>query len=511
MTPLSPAVEFVHLGMRFGDFTALEDVSLTLEQNRFHVLLGENGAGKSTLMKCLVGYQKPTTGQIVVNGHEVEFASPKEAHRAGVGMVYQHFTLADNLTVAENFLLSREDLPFLVDRRREEQALAEWMKQQPFQLPLNVLASSLAAGEKQKLEILMQLHRQRSLLILDEPSSVLTPAEADEILGLLKARVEAKEITILLITHKFRELTAFGDTVAVLRRGRLVAHGPVADYSVRELSGLMVGEGEGQTPAQAAEANHPAAPAAPVARSEKPALELQGLQVTGSRGTPALRGLDLQVYGGEIVGIAGVSGNGQKELVEALMGLHPDHRGRLFLHGEPWRHNRTWLQAHGLALLPELPLANAAVATLPVWENLALHAPRYQPQTLRRQAEELQRQFGIRAAHLGLPLRALSGGNVQRTVLARELHDDTQVVVVANPCFGLDFQAAAEIRQRLVEARNRGAAVLLVSEDLDEILELADRVAVLFDGHLVLQAPRSEVDTVRLGQAMAGHAEVAHV
>ncbi|NNM66920.1 MAG: ATP-binding cassette domain-containing protein, partial [Spirochaetales bacterium] len=218
----TPAVEFVHLSMKFGSFLALEDVNLVWEPHKFHVLLGENGAGKSTLVKCLIGYQKPTSGQLIVDGKEVAFNSTREAHQVGLGMVYQHFTLADNLTVLENFLLSREDLPLAFSLEQEGKALALWMRSMPFQLPVQVPVGALSAGEKQKLEILIQLFHKRSILILDEPTSVLTPDEADEVLGLLKEKVQAKELTVLLITHKFREFERYGDTAAVLRKGRLV-------------------------------------------------------------------------------------------------------------------------------------------------------------------------------------------------------------------------------------------------------------------------------------------------
>lgn len=490
----SPAVEFVHLGMKFGSFTALEDVNLTLEPHRFHVLLGENGAGKSTLVKCLVGYQKPTSGEMVVDGHEVEFDSPKQARAAGLGMVYQHFTLADNLTVAENFLLSRDDVPFLVSWSRETARLADWMKTMPFQLPLDAAAGSLSAGEKQKLEILMQLYHHPLILVLDEPSSVLTPAEADEVLGLLKAQVEAQNLTVILITHKFREFEGYADTVAVLRKGRLVASGPASEFDVAQLGSLIVGESDRATPLALRQDRAPG----------EVRLCLDQLRVPGPRGSDAVRDCSLSVREGEIYGIAGVSGNGQKELVEALMGLHPGAASSIQLGGQPYQAKRSFLRRQGLALLPELPLRNACIADLGVWENLSLHAPAYKPALLRSQAQTLQQQFGIKAAHLGQPIRTLSGGNIQRTVLARELRDDVKILVVANPCFGLDFAAAAEIRSRIVEARNRGVAVLLVSEDLDEVLELADRIGVMSDGRIVWEGA-SGADRAEVGRAMAGH------
>lgn len=490
----TPAIEFVHVGMTFGSFAALEDVNWVLEPHRFHVLLGENGAGKSTLVKCLVGFQKPTSGQIVVNGEQVEFSSSRQARAAGLGMVYQHFTLADNLTVLENFLVARDDVPFVLSREQEARKIGDWMQTMPFQLPLDVPAGALSAGEKQKLEILMQLYHRPLILVLDEPSSVLTPDEADEVLGLLKRLVEARELTVLLITHKFREFEGFGDTVAVLRKGRLQASGPAAAFTQAQLGTLMIGEEAAPAPERQRLDRAPGAVR----------LGVRGLTVEGTRGTPALRSLSLEVREGEIYGVAGVSGNGQKELVETLMGLHPRGASAITLGGEPFRSRRSFLQRQGLALLPELPLRNACVGDLGVWENLSVHAPQYRPQELLRRAKDLQKRFGIKAAHLGQPIRTLSGGNVQRAVLARELRDNVKILVVANPCFGLDFAAAAEIRTQIIEARNRGVAVLLVSEDLDEVLEVADRVGVISEGRIVWEAPREAVDRAALGRALAG-------
>ncbi len=495
---LEPALEFVHVGMKFGTFTALEDVNLTLAPHRFHVLLGENGAGKSTLVKCLIGYQKPTSGGLVVHGKEVEFSSPREAFTAGLGMVYQHFTLADNLSVLENILLSRRDLDFFISLESQAQRFEKWMSQMPFQLPLKIPVGTLSAGEKQKLEILIQLYHNPSLLILDEPSSVLTPSEAEEVLGLLKAKVQAQEITVLLITHKFREVMRYGDTVTVLRRGRMVGHGPVSQFDVHTLGNLMVGDQNLQP-----EKNHEALPS--INHHQHKGIEVSGLSVQGSRGIPALQDISFSVCRGEIYGLAGVSGNGQRELLEVFMGLHPEARRYVRLNGEAFRSERRYLKQNGVSVLPELPLLNACVKDLSVWENLMLHAPVYRPKVLKSQAEVLRQAFGIRTANMSAPIRTLSGGNIQRAVLARELRPDTKVFVVANPCFGLDFQATAEIRARILATRDQGAAVLLISEDLDEILELADNIGVLSEGRLVAEVSSKNVDVAALGRAMAGH------
>lgn len=496
----SPALEFVHITMKFGTFTALDDINLTLEPHLFHVLLGENGAGKSTLVKCLIGYQKPTSGGLVVNGQEVEFDSPRQAFAAGLGMVYQHFTLADQLSVLENFLLSRTDLPLVLNLDAEARLLEGWMKTMPFQIPLHLPVGTLSAGEKQKLEILIQLFHQPSLLILDEPSSVLTPAEADEVLGLLKVQVQQKNLTVVLITHKFREVLQYGDTVSILRKGKLVSHGNLANYDEHSLGSLMVGN-----TLETKEANsQPALETSGPVRDQL-GIEVQHLSVWGARGAQALNDLSFRVQQGEIYGLAGISGNGQKELMEVLMGLHPEAQQAVRFHGQTFRSSRRWLRQRGVSLLPELPLQNACLKDFSIWENLMLHSSRYKPKQLKAEAERLRRDFGLRAAHLDIPLRTLSGGNIQRTVLARELRPDTQILIVSNPCFGLDFQATAEIHQRLRQARNDGAALLLMSEDLDEILELSDRVGVLSEGKILWEGPVKQADLTTLGKAMAGH------
>ncbi|SHO65657.1 nucleoside ABC transporter ATP-binding protein [Pseudoxanthobacter soli DSM 19599] len=488
----------------FGPLVALDDVSLDVRPGTIHTLLGENGAGKSTLVKCIMGFYQPTKGQVYVDGAPVTIASPRDAHALGIGMVYQHFTLVPSLTAAENLVISRADPPAVIDWRAEMKALAGFLDRMPFRVPLDVPVASLSAGEKQKLEILKQLYLDQRFLILDEPTSVLTPGEADEVLGLLRGMATAGELTILMISHKFREVTAYADDVTVLRRGRLAGKGAVKSLSVDEMSRMMIGD----TRIRERAARKPFEGAATV-------LELAGLFALNDGGLPAVDGVSLKIKAGEIVGIAGVSGNGQSELVETLSGQRPLEDGRLFIHGKAYEPVREQMDGYKVFGLPEEPLKNAAVPQMTVAENIAFRSfdkPPIaslgwwlSPKVMRSKARELIASYRVKTPSPDEPIQNLSGGNVQRAILARELSGDVEVLIVANPCFGLDFASVSEIRSQIMDQRNRGAAVLLVSEDLDEILELADRVAVMSGGRIDYVVPIAEADRTSIGRAMAGH------
>ncbi len=489
----------------FGSLVALDDVSITVKPGAFHALLGENGAGKSTLVKCIMGFYQPTRGQLLVNGAEARIDTPAAARDAGIGMVYQHFTLVPCLTVAENMVISRGDLPAVIDWKAEKAALAAFMERMPFRVPLEAPVANLAAGEKQKLEILKQLYLDQRFLILDEPTSVLTPAEADEILGLVRDMAARGDITVLMITHKFREVTAFADSVSVLRRGLYVGGGAVSDMTTDQMSRLMIGE---------TKVRKSAARLADVVSDTK--VELNALYVDDSDGMPAVEALDLKIAGGEIVGIAGVSGNGQSELVEAISGQRPLKDGRIFINGRPFDATRKDYDTFKVFGLPEEPLKNATVRRMSVAENIAFRSfdkpPMaglgwwLRPSEMRRKATDLIASYRVKTPSPDTPIENLSGGNVQRAVLARELSGDVRVLVVANPCFGLDFASVAEIRAQIIDQRNKGAAVLLVSEDLDEVLELSDRIAVMSGGRITYVVPAAEADRNTIGKHMAGHA-----
>ena len=499
-----PRLTVAGMTKRFGSLVALDDVSLTLEPGSFHALLGENGAGKSTLVKCVMGYYASDEGTVIVDDVERIIRSPRDAHAHRIGMVYQHFTLVPSMSVAENFALARADLSLVVDWPTERRRLHEFLKEMPFKVDLEAPVSALAAGQKQKIEILKQLYLASRILILDEPTSVLTPGEADEILGLLHEMARGGRLSVLMITHKLREVVAFADEVTVLRRGRVVGRGRMEKLTAQNLAAMMIGGSELPPPAQR------------IAHTTgQVRLRLDHLCVDDDKGHQAVVNVSLSVHAGEIVGIAGVSGNGQAEMVEVLAGQREASAGTITVHGEPYRATRMEMRRHKVFCLPEEPLRNACVSRMSVAENLAFRVfdeTRFtiarwglNRAAMRQAASELIGRYHIKASSTDAPVSSLSGGNVQRLVLARELSGDVEVLIAANPCFGLDIAAIAEIRSQMMRARNRGAAILLVSEDLDELFELADRMVVMFNGELVYETPIADADLAIVGRHMAGH------
>ncbi len=511
------ALQTYALTKRFGSFTALDHVDLNVTPGTVHALLGENGAGKSTLVKCVAGFHRAEEGAVLVDGREQDIANPVIARALGIGMVYQHFTLAPGMTVAENLLLAGGRSEQLIPWKARRAELQDFLATTPFRLDLDARPSELAAGEKQKLELLKQLYLKPRLLILDEPTSVLTPQEADDVLGHVRAFARSGQCSVIIITHKFREVMAYADDVTVLRRGRAVHHGAVAVTDAGQLAQAMMGQA---VDAPVACAQGLTAPVTPVAQGQRPHLQVQGLQVMGDRGTLAVRGLDLSVAGGEILGVAGVSGNGQRELLEALVGQRARAAGAVQVLGQPYAARREENHRLQVRCLPEEPLQNACVGELSVAQNMALRdfdrAPLCQGGRLRfahwgRRAREWIAAYGVKTQGENAPMRSLSGGNVQRAVLARELAGEIQVLIVANPVFGLDFAAVREIHERLRGVRARGGAVLLISEDLDELLELADRIVVMSEGRIVYETPAASAERHVLGAHMGGgHDSASH-
>ncbi|SFI23019.1 ABC transporter ATP-binding protein [Albimonas pacifica] len=507
MTVLSPemkalGVETVGMTKRFGGFTALSDVSIKVAPGSFHALLGENGAGKSTLVKCIMGFYTPTEGSVVVGAREVDIPDPRTAHAMGLGMVYQHFTLVPSLTAAENLVISREDAPKIIDWRRERRDLEQFMDTMPFKAPLNVPVMRLSAGERQKLEILKQLYLGRRFLILDEPTSVLTPSEADEVLGVVRGLTEAGEISVLMISHKFREVTAFADEVSVLRRGVKTGGGLVKDLTHADMAEMMVG------------AETLAKPAARTGAPGEVVLRVEGVRATDASGLRQIEVDGFEVRAGEIVGIAGVSGNGQSEFMEILTQQRPCEAGQIKVHGVPYHATREEQRRLKVRYLPEEPLKNACAPKMSVAENISFRSFDVNGKGTRRWLDgagmtrlgaDLVKAFKVKTASLDSPIESLSGGNVQRAVLSRELSGEVDLLIISNPCFGLDFTAVAEIRQRIMAARNGGAAVLLMSEDLDEILELSDRILVMSEGRFGYEVAAEHADVAEIGRHMAGH------
>ena len=497
-----PLLEAVAISKSFGSICALDSVDLTVSPGTFHAVIGENGAGKSTLARCILGFHPADSGDVRIDG--VRATTLAETRKRGVGMVFQHFTLVPSMTAAENLALARPDLPAIIEWSEEQERLDKFLKHAPFPIDLGSQVGHLSAGQKQKVEILKQLYLGTKVLILDEPTSVLTPAESSEVMTVLSGMVRSGLLSVILITHKLREVITFADEVTVLRRGRLAAVMPVSRTSATGLAEFMMG---GTRPPDAVDKGNPP--------STVSALELRDLSVRGDNGLAAVKQVSLTLNAGEILGIAGVSGNGQRELVQAIGGQRSIDSGEILAFGKVFQHTRGGIREAGLLTVPEEPLQNATVPSMSVAENIVLRQfDQYpftrgrwflDPKAIRDLASEAIARFSIRPPSPGLPVKSLSGGNVQRTVLARDLGSGTaRIMVAANPCLGLDIAATAFVRNHLIELRNAGGAVLLVSEDLDELITLCDRILVISEGTIVHETLRSEMDLTMIGRFMGG-------
>lgn len=501
MTPTPPAVELLEITKRFPGVLANDRVTFSAQPGEIHALLGENGAGKSTLMNILCGLYQPDGGTIALDGRPVTFQSPRAAIVAGVGMVHQHFMLVPSQTVAENVVLGQRDLKFVINRRQIEAEVRQLGAQ--YGLPVDPQASvwQLSVGEQQRVEIIKVLYRGANLLILDEPTAVLTPQETAGLFHTLRQMTAAGK-TVIFISHKLDEVLAIADRVTVLRGGRSVATVPTAGMTKPELASLMVGrEVLFRIDKEAAQ---------PTA----PRLVLQNLTATDEKRLPALRGLNLTVRGGEVVGIAGVAGNGQRELAEVICGLRPLQKGTVQVDGrEMGNASPVTLIEAGVAYVPEDRSATGSAPNLSIAENLVLkryrsehfgRGPLLNRRAIRRQATELVESYAIATPTVEHPVRKLSGGNLQKVILAREIGGDPTVLVAAYPTRGLDVGATENVRKLLLDSRKRGVAILLISEDLDELFALADRLAVLYEGQIIGEVDPATTDLETVGLMMAG-------
>ncbi len=496
---------------RFGAVTALDDVSLDIGTGEVIALVGENGAGKSTLMNVLYGLYHADSGEVRVDGKPVRLRSPRDAIAQGIGMVHQHFMLVPTLTVAENVVLGREPSRWgRMDLDRACQEVAATCERFGFKLDPRARVNTLSVGSQQKVEIVKALHRGAQVLILDEPTAVLTPQEADDLFRVARG-LAAGGRTVVFISHKLREVLSVAERVAVMRRGKLVAEVRAANTSPQELAALMVGEA--RMPHAEAQAYHPPG-------GEK-LLEVKELRARGEDGRPALQGVSLEVHAGEIVGIAGVDGNGQRELAEVLTGLRALDGGGGTLLGEPLTGlTPAEARARGVGHVPEDRLWRAVVKAMTVEENVALGRQGQAPFARglqvdfagrRERTQALLKAYDVRPPLPEVPLQALSGGNQQKVVVARELDAAPKLLVVVQPTRGLDIGAVAQVQAKLREARDKGAGVLLVSLDLEEVLALADRIYVFFEGRITGTFTRPEFDEREIGRRMLGtHGEVAH-
>ncbi|MEX1020970.1 MAG: ABC transporter ATP-binding protein [Litorilinea sp.] len=497
------ALEMRAITKQFPGVIANEDVSFAARQGEIHALLGENGAGKSTLMNVLCGLYRPDAGEIFINGAAREFNSPGDAIQAGVGMVHQHFMLVGSQTVAENVVLGLRDQGYFLNMARIE-AEVQRIGQQ-YGLPVNPRAKiwQLSVGEQQRVEIIKLLYRGAQILILDEPTAVLTPQEAEGLFATLREMTAAGK-TIIFISHKLDEVLAIADRITVLRQGKVVKSLDAAGVTKPELAGLMVGR---EVLFRVEK---------PPAQIGAPRLHLKELHSQDDKGIEALRGLSLTVHAGEIVGLAGVAGNGQRELTEVICGLRAATAGSVEVTGKRLTNSPPLLIIEaGIAYVPEDRAGTGSAPNLSVAENLALKNFRdaglggrfwFSRRRMREQARKLIADFAIATPSTETPVRLLSGGNLQKVILAREIAQQPVATVAANPTRGLDVGATENVRRILVQERNNGAAILLISEDLDEILAIADRIAVIYEGRIVGEVPGDTAKIAEIGLMMAGSA-----
>ncbi len=494
----SPVLQLHQISKRFGSLVANDEISLALNRGEILALLGENGAGKTTLMNILFGHYQADRGHIELFGQPAQISSPKAAIAAGIGMVHQHFTLADNLSVLDNIILGTEPLwGWRQNRQAARQRLQEIAQQFGLQVNPDAQIAELSVGERQRVEILKALYRQIKILILDEPTAVLTPQETDALFATLNQMTEAG-LSILLISHKLQEVLRISQRVVVLRAGRVVADLPTAAITAAELAEQMVGRPLPQTQ------RPPLSPGSPI-------LQLSDLTVPGN---PGLQQIQLSLREFEIVGIAGVSGNGQGALFNLLSGLLTPSQGQILLYGEPVSQlSPAAMVEAGVARIPEDRHRTGLIGDLSLWENLILEHHR-QPtfsqrgllnlKAARQHAIEIIQSFDVRCPSDQVPVRLLSGGNMQKLILGRGLSQQPRLILASQPTHGLDLGAVTYVHQQLLAARSRGAGILLISEDLDELLSLSDRLYVLSQGRLSESLPIEQVNIRELGLRMAG-------
>jgi simple sugar transport system ATP-binding protein len=497
-----PLLQMIGVTKRFPGVVANDHVDFDVRSGEIHTLFGENGAGKSTLMRVLYGLYRPDEGEILIKGEKVTLTSPADAIKRGIGMIHQHFMLVDTLTVAENVALGEKshrgpltDLG-LVSARIHELADTYGLKVDP-----KALIWQLSVGERQRVEIIKALYRNVSLLVLDEPTAVLTPREVDELFVVLR-QMAGRGQGLVFISHKIREVLEISDRITVLRGGRNVGSIPAAEATRARLVELMVGR------SVALESQPPIGTAGDVR------LTVTDLHVRGDRDVEAVQGLSLKVSAGEIVGIAGVSGNGQRELSEAIAGLRTPLSGSIRLDGaELAGANPAHARAAGLAYVPEERMRDGVVPTFTVAQNLLLVENRnrsysrlgfLRTRAIRRHCQELILAFDVRTPSLDTPAQNLSGGNIQKLIMARELSGSPRALLVAQPTRGIDVGATRYIHERLVAQRDSGTAVLIISEDLDEIMTICDRVLVMYEGAIIGSANPRVNTREEIGMLMAG-------
>jgi simple sugar transport system ATP-binding protein len=487
---------------RFPGVLANNRVNFDVRSGEVHALLGENGAGKSTLMRILYGLYRPDEGQTFLNGNPVTIESPVDAIRLGIGMIHQHFMLVPSLTVAENVALGLASTRGpLTDLERVSQRIVELAKVYGLEVDPDAYVWQLAVGQQQRVEIIKALYRGAALLILDEPTAVLTPQEVNELFTTLR-QMSRDGHALIFISHKLHEVLDISDRVTVLRDGHEIGTRLTSEISKTDLARMMVGREV-------------------ILKQERAKIEkgevrlaLNGLQAKGDRGTEALKGVNLEVHAGEILGIAGVSGNGQRELAQVITGLRPATGGRVLLDStDITGQTPAQVIGRGISYIPEERMRDGMIKEFSVAENLILREHGQKPyaragffdfRAISRRSKDLIQSFNVKTPSQETPVKNLSGGNIQKLLLARELSRRPRVLIASQPTRGLDIGATEYVHRRLLEQRAEGTAILLISEDLDEILSLSDRIAVIYEGQIMGVIPQEEATPEKLGLLMAG-------
>jgi ABC-type uncharacterized transport system ATPase subunit len=499
------SLEMRGISKSFLEVKANQNINLTINAGEILGLLGENGAGKTTLMNILYGLYHPDEGEIIVNGDVVRLRNPKDSMRVGIGMIHQHFMLVEKHSVLENIALGYDDAPFFFPHRALRGRIRELSAQYGMDIDPDKPVWELSAGEQQRVEIIKALSRKADLLIMDEPTSVLTPQEADELFEILR-KMTSEGHSVILISHKLEEIMAICNRVMVLRKGQVTGAASIEEVDKGRLAEMMIGR-------QIAAA-YPKADVSP----GKEVLVVSALDVDSDRGLPAVRNLTLTVRSNEILGIAGVSGNGQQELVETITGLRQPLAGSIHMKGKPMNHADA-RKAHtlGITHVPEERIKYGIVPNLLLYENSVLKQHRDAPfsswvqmnyPVIKEHAENLVDGFQVDTPSINIRIKNLSGGNIQKLILGREISGGPDLLVAAHPTYGLDVGATEYVRKQIIDLRDNGGAVLLVSEDLDELFMVCDRIAVMFDGHFMGEVKPDSCTIEEIGLMMAGSTKV---
>ncbi|WP_373712978.1 ABC transporter ATP-binding protein [Streptococcus sp.] len=496
-------IEMRDITKRFGEFVANDQINLNVKKGEIHALLGENGAGKSTLMNMLAGLLEPTSGEILINGQNVTIESPSKAAQLGIGMVHQHFMLVDAFTVTENIILGSEstNAAGMIDLKNAMAEITALSKKYGLDVDPTAKVADISVGAQQRVEIIKTLYRGADLLIFDEPTAVLTPDEITELLKIMKVLVSEGK-SIILITHKLDEIRAVADRVTVIRRGKSIETVEVAGATNDDLAEWMVGRSVSFKTEKIA------------ANPKEVILSIENLVVNENRGIPAVKNLSLEVRAGEIVGIAGIDGNGQSELIQAITGLRKVKSGKISIKGEDVTHySPRKITELSVGHVPEDRHRDGMILEMTVAENFALQTYYKEPiskngilnySKINEKARQLMEEFDVRGAGELIPGKSLSGGNQQKAVIAREIDRNPDLLIVSQPTRGLDVGAIEYIRKRLITERDKGKAVLVVSFELDEILDVSDRIAVIHDGSIHGIVLPAETTKQELGKLMAG-------